>query len=259
MSALGRVFSFFSRLGKKSRRTQFFFVLSSLPVLLAVFLRLQQTLSLSRRNITGLFFYSNVILPFYVQFLVLMLALFLGTSIVLEEVEGRTLPYLISRPLPRPSIILGKYGASAMLALLMIDIGLVASFLILNAEGLGDLSFDLVLLRDLAVLDLGLLCYLALFTFLGALLKRAVLFGLLFCFGWENVLIYFPGLTQKLAIAHYLKSLIPQPPSSGFAFLRFNLEPSPPLTAVLVLIILTAVFLAAACLTFSLKEYLLEN
>jgi ABC-2 type transport system permease protein len=259
MSATGRVFTFFFQLGQKAKRTKFFFILSLLPVLLGAFLRLQQALTLSRRNMTGLFFYSNVVLPFYVQFLLLMLALFYGTSIVLEEVEGRTLPYLAARPLPRTSIILGKYGSSAALALAMIDVGLVASFLVLNAEQLGDLSLDLVLLRDMTVLDLGLLCYLALFAFLGALLKRAVLFGLLFCFGWENVLIYFPGLTQKLAIAHYLKSLIPQPPSSGFAFLRFNLEPSPPLTAVLVLIILTAVFLAAACLTFSLKEYLFEN
>ena len=259
MSATGRVFIFFFHLGQKAKRTKFFFILSLLPVLLAVFLRLQQVLTLSRRNMTGLFFYSNVVLPFYVQFLLLMLALFYGTSIVLEEVEGRTLPYLAARPLPRTSIILGKYASSAVLALAMIDVGLVASFLALNAEQLGDLSLDLVLLRDMTVLDLGLLCYLAFFVFLGALLKRAVLFGLLFCFGWENVLIYFPGLTQKLAIAHYLKSLIPQPPSSGFAFLRFNLEPSPPLTAVFVLLGLTVVFLGAACLTFSLKEYLFEN
>ena len=259
MSAGRRVFHWYFQLGKKSRRTKFFMVLSALPVLLSLFLRLQQALSFSRRSTTGLFFYSNVILPFYVQFLVLMLALFYGTSIILEEVEGRTLPYLLTRPLPRPSIVLGKVGASAGLALAMVDVGLVGSFLVLNAERMGDLSLDLVLLRDLAVLDLGLLCYLALFTFLGTALKRAVFFGLLFCFGWENVLIYFPGMTQKLAIAHYLKSLIPQPPSSGFAFLRFNLEPSPALTSVLVLSGLTVVFLAAACLTFSLKEYLFEE
>jgi ABC-type transport system involved in multi-copper enzyme maturation permease subunit len=258
MSAARRVFRFFFRLGRKSKRTKLFIILSLLPILLAVFLRLH-TLTLTLRNVTGLFFYSNVILPFYVQFLMLMLALFYGTSIVLEEVEGRTLPYLVTRPLARPSIILGKVGASAVLALAMIDVGLAGSFLILNAEHLGDLSLVLVLVRDMAVLDLGLLCYLALFTFLGAVLKRAVLFGLLFCFGWENVLIYFPGMTQKLAIAHYLKSLIPQPPSIGFAFLRFNLEPSPALTSVLVLAGLTAVFLTAACLAFSLKEYLFED
>ena len=75
MSATGSVFIFFFHLGQKAKRTKFFFILSLLPVLLAVFLRLQQVLTLSRRNMTGLFFYSNVVLPFYVQFLLLMLAL----------------------------------------------------------------------------------------------------------------------------------------------------------------------------------------
>ncbi|OGD27255.1 MAG: hypothetical protein A2Y56_03095 [Candidatus Aminicenantes bacterium RBG_13_63_10] len=259
MKAAGRVAVFFFGLGRRAKRTKFFFVLGLLPVLFSLLLRLRQALAVPSRSFSGLFFYSNVVLPFYVQFFLLMLALFYGTSIILEEVEGRTMPYLLTRSLARPAVVLGKFASYAGLGLLMVNIGLFASFLILSVERAGDLSAWLTVLRDMAVLDLSLLCYLALFTFLGTFVKRSIFIGLMFCFGWENVIAYFPGLTQKLAISHYVKSLIPQPPGQGFSFLQLRLEPSPAIVAVLVLLGLTLLFLAAAGLVFSLKEYLYED
>lgn len=259
MRAAPRAAAFFFDLGRRAKKTKFFFALGLVPVLLSLLLRLRHVLSVSPRGFSGDFFYSNVILPFYVQFLMLMLALFFGTSVILEEVEGRTLAYLVTRPLSRAAVVLGKFAAYAGLGLLVMNIGLVASFLILKIEGAADPGVWVTLARDAAVLDLSLLCYLSLFTLLGTLVKRAIFFGLLFCFGWENVIAYFPGMTQKLAIAHYVKSLIPQPPGQGFSFLRLMLEPSPPLTAVLVLLGLTAVFLTAAGLIFSRKEYVTED
>ncbi|MBN2198280.1 MAG: ABC transporter permease subunit [Candidatus Aminicenantes bacterium] len=259
MRAAWRAAVFFFGLGRRAKRTKVFFALGLVPVLLSLLFRMRHALSIAPRGFSGEFFYSNVILPFYVQFLVLMLALFFGTSVVLEEVEGRTLAYLLTRPLSRPAAVLGKFAASAGHALAVLNIGLFGSFLILKIERAGDPSAWLSVARDSAVLDLSLLCYLSLFTLMGTFVKRAIFFGLLFCFGWENVIAFFPGLTQKLAIAHYVKSLIPQPPGQTFSFLRLMLEPSPPLFAVLILAGLTVVFLAAAGLVFSQKEYVTEN
>ncbi len=87
---------------------------------------------------------------------------------------------------------------------------------------------------------------------------------MVFGFGWENVIQYFPGSTQKLSIVHYLKSLLPYHPPSvgggrGVALLLFRLEPTTPLAAVLILIALTAGLLALACWVFRTKEYLYEE
>ena len=71
------------------------------------------------------------------------------------------------------------------------------------------------MLGGLGVLALGLLAYLAFFTFVGTFLKKSVLFGLFFSFGWENVVQYFPGSTQKFTVVHYLKSLLPYRPMGG--------------------------------------------
>jgi hypothetical protein len=47
--------------------------------------------------------------------------------------------------------------------------------------------------------------------------------------------------------------------SEGFAFLLFRLEPTPPALAVLILLLVTAVFLALACTIFSFQEYILQD
>jgi len=85
------------------------------------------------------------------------------------------------------------------------------------------------------------------------------MFGLIFSFGWENVIQYFPGSTQRFAIVHYLKSLLPTPSSGRFSFLLFRLEPTPPYLAVIMLFLITAVFLGLACFMFHYKEYILEE
>jgi hypothetical protein len=137
----------------------------------------------------------------------------------------------------------------------------------MNAARLSDPGLYATFFRYLGVLGLGILAYTAFFTFLGAVLKRAIIVGMVFGFGWENVIQYFPGSTQKLSIVHYLKSLLPYHPPSvggggggrGVALLLFRLEPTAPLAAILILAAITAGFLALACWLFRTKEYLYEE
>ncbi len=258
LDSLGRVFSVFWRLGRRARRTKFFALFSQLPAAVAVIIRLNAVFS-GRSPHSGLYMFTNVVMFFYLQIVILVLALFYGTSVCSEEVEGKTLPYLTTRPLPKSAIVLGKYAAYTAIAAGMTVFGLILSFLVLNFEGLSDMEAVLTLLRYLGVLVLGLVAYGALFTLFGSTLKRAVFYGLLFSFGWENVIQYFPGSTQRLAIAHYLKSFLPTPPSGRFAFLTFRLEATPPALSLLILVLVTAACLALAGLVFSKKEYILED
>jgi len=252
------VAAFFLALARKSRKTKVFFLLGFLPVFLSLAVKFSQIFS-QARTIEGIYIFSNIILAFYLQFLVLILALFYGTSISAEELEGKTLTYLTTRPVPKSAIILGKYAAYTALVIGIILLGVVFSFLVLNVDRLLDFSIYEILFRDMAVLALALMAYTALFTFAGTVLKRSIMFGLIFSFGWENVIQYFPGSTQKFAVAHYLKSLIPAERTGRFSFLLFRLEPSPPVTAVFMLFLITAGFLLLSCLVFSWKEYILED
>lgn len=257
-SSFGNVFSFFFLLGRKSKKTKVFYLLSFIPVGMAFLVKFGQIFSI-RTSLSGIYVFSNIIMTFYLQFIILILALFFGTSVCSEELEGRTLPYLNTRPISKASFILGKYAAYTLLAVFMTVVGVFLCFFILNLNQLGDFSLYKILFRDTAVLILGLICYTSLFTFIGTFLKRSIMFGLIFSFGWENVIQYFPGSTQRFAVVHYLKSLLPSPPQGRFSFLLFRLEPTPPLLSVVMLFLITAFFLGLACLVFSFKEYILEE
>lgn len=253
------VFAFFFFLGRKAGKARVFALLGLIPVVLAVVVRI----ALHGRSEDVMAVFTEILMVFFLQFYIVILSLFFGTSIVAEEIESRTLPYLITRPLTKFGIVAGKYGAYALLMSLMVTVNLALSYFIMNGYRLGEISLYLTFLGYAAVLGLGILAYTAFFAFLGAVLKRAILVGLVLGFGWENVIQYFPGSTQKFSLVHYLKSLLPYRPQGGGAgplmILLFRLEPTTPLVAVLTLATVTAVFLALACLVFRAKEYLFEE
>ena len=258
--AIREVFGFFTFLGRRAGKTRVFAVVGLIPVALSVVVRI--VLHGRPGPMAGVF--TDILRVFFLQFYIVILALFYGTSVTAEEVENRTLSYLITRPLPKPAIVLGKAAAYVFLMFVMVATSLALSYFILNAGRLGDRELYLTYLGYLGVLGLGILAYTAFFTFLGALLKRAIIVGLVFGFGWENVIQYFPGSTQKFSIVHYLKSLLPYNPANvrggrGVALLLFRLEPTAPLTAILTLVVITAALLALACWVFRTKEYLYEE
>ena len=255
----GEVFAFFFFLGRKGGKARVFALLGLVPVVLAVVVRI--VLHGRAEDVMAVF--TEILMVFFLQFYIVLLSLFYGTSIVAEEIEGRTLAYLITRPLAKPGIIVGKFGAYALLMALMVTVNLALSYFIMNGTRLGEASLYLTFLRYAGVLGLGILAYTAFFAFLGAVLKRAILVGLVFGFGWESVIQYFPGSTQKFSLVHYLKSLLPYQPRGGGAgpltILLFRLEPTSPAASVLILAAVAAAFLALACLVFRLKEYLFEE
>lgn len=254
----GRIFGFFFFLGRRAKKTRVFVLLGLLPILQAAIIK---TSELGRRAPAGegLAIFANFLMVFYLQFFLIILTLFYGTSVASEETEGRTLPFLLTRPLSKPGIVLGKYAAYSLLTLLIVLPSLLVSFLVLAGERLGSQAAWTIFTRSAAVLVLGVLCYTAFFTFLGVLLKRSIFVGLIFGFGWESVISYFPGSTQRFSIVHYLKSLLPSGPGGRFSFLMFRLEPTRPALALLALVLITAFFLGLAGFLFRWKEYLSED
>jgi len=254
-----RVFSFYFYSGKKSSRARTFFLLSAASVLMSLVIRAYQLAG--NWTESGQVVFQNFLMVFFLQFLIVLLALFYGSSLVVEELDNRTMPYLITRPVRRAAIILGKYLAYLSLATIMLFSSVLLSYLILNLGPEFSLEDLETVIRYSLILWMGLAAYLSFFGFLSTWLKKPILVGLAFGFGWESVIQYFPGTTQKLSVAHYLKSLLPQYTTSGgkLGFLFIRLEPTRPLLAVLILVGIVALFLTLACIIFSYREYLFED
>jgi len=251
-----RVFALFCFLGRKTGKSRVFLLLGLIPVAIAVVVRIV----MAGRSEDVVAVFNEILMVFYVTFEIVILSLFYGTSIVAEETEGRTLSYLTTRPLAKTGIFLGKYAAYVTLMVLMVSASLFFSFFIMNGHRFREPALYLMFLRYAGALGLGIAAYTALFAFLGTFLKRAILIGLLFGFGWENVVQYFPGSTQRLSLVHYMKSLMPRRAAGGpLSILLFRLEPSKPAVAVLILTVIAAAFLGLACWLFRTKEYLYEE
>ena len=251
------IFAAFLRSGLRARRTRLFILLGLLPALLMIAVRLLEGGGAVEAGASGQFF-SHLMLSLYFQLLIPVLALFFGSGVVNEELDNKTLVYLTTVPVRRRDVLLGKYLAAFLLAALLVVAGFLLSFLASAIERLGDADAwgELGLFVGTALL--ALLCYSALFTAVGAFMKKSILLGLFFVFGWESVVQYFPGVTQKFTIVHWIKSLLPVPPG-GNSFLVFQLQPSPPLQSVLTLLVLGGLFLALAILIFERKEYILSD
>lgn len=131
-----------------------------------------------------------------------------ATAIVSQEVEQKTIMYLLTRPVSRSVLLLSRYGA---MVIVVAAIGIASALtLSLAIYGPGALS-NALLLKDIQALVVGAFAYGALFMFVSLLLNRAMLVCLLFAFGWETSVPNMPGELYRLSIFSYLQSVAEHP------------------------------------------------
>ncbi|HSD28598.1 MAG TPA: ABC transporter permease subunit [Vicinamibacteria bacterium] len=242
-----------------SRRTLLMGLLVGLPVVVAVAYRVVLATHPAARMPPPADVYAVIVAVYWIRNVLPLAALFFATALVADEVEGRTLTYLLTRPLTRASILAGKFAAylGTTLALALPSV-VLTYFVLLTARGwaaVGPSAGDLF--RDVGVAALALVAYGGFFALLGVLLKRPVIAGLLFLYGWE-LMANLPGYLPRFTLTAWLRSLIHhRPAEEGLAGLFQQVLPVGQGLAVLV--VASALFLAAAAWIFSTREYVLEQ
>jgi ABC-type transport system involved in multi-copper enzyme maturation permease subunit len=199
----------------------------------------------------------------FLRFIVPVLGIFYGTSLMADEIEDKTITYLFTRPIPRSAVLIGKYLAYlASTVLIVLPSVMLVYFLVVPIGGGSIASTFPNLVRDLLLLALGLAVYGAVFAAVGAWIKRPVLFGLFFAFGWENVAMLLPGYLKRFTVAFYTQSLVPHamPQDSLLTILQavFKESVSGP-QAVLTLLAVLGLALALATRAVERREYVLEQ
>lgn len=249
-----------------SRRTIFMALVVGGPVLLALIVRGLDLFGLTALRINGRAVgsaaaFGMIIWVLFLRFIIPVLGVFYGTALMADEVEDKTLTYLFTRPIPRGAVLVGKYLAYlACTVLVVLPSVMLVYFLVVPPAQVGA-SFT-ELLRDLGLLALGLAAYGALFAFVGAFFRRPLVIGLVFAFGWEQVVMALPGYLKQFTLAYYLQALVPHAmPSDGVvSLLQGAFRDSPPApVAVFWLVAYLAVFLYLAARTVERREYVLEQ
>jgi ABC-2 type transport system permease protein len=251
-----------------SRRSLFLGVLLGGPVVLAIALRIVMSLETSGVRVNGAAIggssiFGMMVWLLYIRFIVPVLGVFYGTSLIADEVDDKTITYLFTRPIPRSAVLIGKYLAYLVCTvLLVLPSVMLVFFLIVPTGGSSIAEAFPSLLADLGMLAAGLAAYGAVFALVGARLKRPLVVGLVFAFGWEPAVLLFPGYLKRLTVAYYLQALVkhemPQDSAVSVLMQVFHEVPSVAVS-LLCLSAMIAVTLWLAGRAVEQREYVLEQ
>ena len=141
------------------------------------------------------------------QVVVPLTSLIMGSAVISEEIDDRTITYLFTRPFPRAALLLGRWLATALVLALILGTGAVLHTV--AVELLSGENVPIEMTRPIVEISmLGGAVYSALFAALGTFQKRPMIVGLGYCFVIEGILANMPGKNQGLAIVHHLRSYV---------------------------------------------------
>ncbi|MFN7974175.1 MAG: ABC transporter permease subunit [Acidobacteriota bacterium] len=259
-SALWVLFRLGARELAISKKTLVVMLLGAALVVLFLGARIMMTFGWIPTSQAGVIF-GAVVTEAFVRFFLPVLSLFYGAAVVTDEIEGRTLTYLTTRPIDKRVILLGKFLAFVAVTVFLLETTLFFCWLVMaTAPGPSGIVTHLHLLaKDGTATALGIFAYGAFFTYLGATMRRPAIPGLVFTFVWEQMASLIPGNIQRFTILHYLQSLTPHALSSDDTLLASIVTKEHPLVAVAALLAITALFCALAAAAFHGREYRLEK
>jgi ABC-type transport system involved in multi-copper enzyme maturation permease subunit len=189
----------------RRKRLVFLAMAGALPLLLAVVWRTHWSESLPPIE-----FFTNIGGLVYLKALVFLVSLFFGVPAIHDEIEGRTITYLFTRPLPRPAVYAGRLLAVATVSGLILAFSLGLCFLIMVVGNFGAFSLDFaqIYTNYFLVVLLAVFAYTAIFALMGTALKRPLIWGVLYIFAWENTISAIPLRLQMWTLEWHLRNLV---------------------------------------------------
>src|SRR5438105_1924684 len=157
----------------------------------------------------GASIFGMMIWLLYLRFIVPILGVFYGTALIADEVDDKTITYLFTRPIPRRAVLFGKFLAYLACTVLLVLPSVMLVFFLVVPTGGGSIGAAFPsLVGDFGMLIVGLAAYGAVFAFVGTGVKRPLIVGLVFSFGWEPTVLLLPGYLKRLTVAYYLQALV---------------------------------------------------
>lgn len=203
---------------------------------------------------------DTIILAGIIQLYYIRLAVFFGclgifSRLIRGEMVERSLHFYLLSPVRREVLLLAKFAAGSISAILLFGTAILADFALVYA-GFGAAGRDYIfngagagqLEAYLSIIVLACLGYGAVFLLLSMMFKNPTPAAML-VLGWETINPVLPSLLQKLSIASYLRHLMPVKVAGDgiFAILTVQTEPVSAWAAVLGLLALIAAVLYYSC------------
>lgn len=206
--------------------------------------------------------YKEVFDSLYVNAIFPLVALFLGAAALGDDVDDGTVLYMRLRPIPRSSMVIGRYFA-ALLSCLVLFLPAVSALYLIQIGGAGFehvIRYQSLWIGGLCAAAASTVIFTAVFQLLGVLSRRAVLFGIILIAIQPLFLRLGGGLSWITAQLHVVNVLSEFSAASESQMATLDSLDEAGLLPTLGdslwgIAIASVVFLAAACLIFSKREY----
>jgi len=189
----------------RRRRLLFIGLACSLPLLLTFIWRMWGTEHFGAEQI-----FTNLVSSLYLSALVYVVGLAFGVPTVHDEVEGRTITYLFTRPVSKIAVYAGRLAAVQLLAGSLLALSLVVCFAVMTFGNFSaiNLEFLKTYINHVWVILLATVVLTGLFAIFGTLFKRPLVWGFLYAFGWEGAVAKFPGKLQVWTLDFHFRNLM---------------------------------------------------
>ncbi|WP_030176012.1 ABC transporter permease [Spirillospora albida] len=191
MNATIAMITFRAMLGR--RRALLLLLLPVLLLVLAAALRLSDFNDLDTS--------AQVMQRFALATLLPLLALIAGTGVIGPEIDDGQIMYVLTKPIPRPVVVVTKYAVAVVLVTLFAVVPTLIAGLLLTGTTAGMASAFTV-----GVL-VGGIAYSAVFVALAVLSRNAVTIGLLYALVWEALLGNFAPGAKSASIQQWALSV----------------------------------------------------
>ena len=250
-----------------SRRTIFMALVVGGPVLLALIVKGVEMFGMSAlrvngQKVAGFGIFGVMIWMLFLRFIVPVLGVFYGTALMADEVEDKTITYLFTRPIPRGAVLVGKFLAYLACTFLVVlpSVMIVYFLLVPLSRAAGHVRQPADRPRPAGARPGGLRRACSRSSARSS--SGPLVIGLVFAFGWEQVVLVLPGYLKQFTIAYYLQALVPHAmPSDGVtSILQGMFRENPPVWVCLAwLFAYLGGFLYLATRVVERKEYILEQ
>ena len=193
MSTFGALYDVMLRLQFNRTRVIALSALGAIGIFVGVILRVAEDVTITDR--------INFVNGFGLALVLPIATLVFASASFGDLVDDQTLVYLWLRDVPR-----WQLTASAVLSTLTIVIPLVALPLVATAAA-AELDSDAILASVVATI-VGALAYTGVFTALGLRTKRALAWGLLYIFIWEQFIARAGRNVRRFALSAYTRSVL---------------------------------------------------
>lgn len=188
----------------------------------------------SPRNVRGLEVLTALGFLLTINLMAPLASVIVGAAVLGEEIEDRTITYLLTRPISRPAILVGRWLAGASVLVVLFIASTTALGLIAESFPTPSSAKHLIppgLTGSITAASvLAALTYSALFSTLGVFFKHPMIVGLGYCFTVEGFLANLPGKNQALTVQYYLRCFLVSENAEAWGHLE-EIVPAKPLSA----------------------------